>query len=173
MPYATDNPLTHLDDQGTARMVDVSAKAVTHRVAVAKGRIRMSPAAADLLRRGASSKGDVLQIATIAAIAAAKKTSDLIPLCHLLPLEGVTVSFDWSSPHVLEATGRVQTTGKTGVEMEALTAVSVGLLTVYDMLKAVDREMVIESILLDQKSGGRSGEYRRAASPLGDEEDTQ
>ncbi len=157
----TPASLTHLGPDGAARMVDVSPKAITQRTATAKGSIRMSGEAADLIRSGNAKKGDVLQIARIAAIQAAKQTSNLIPLCHLLPLEKVEVEFLWIEPTTLQCSAQVTVTAKTGVEMEALTAVTVGLLTVYDMLKAVDRSMQIETIALWQKAGGTSGAYQR------------
>lgn len=141
-------------------MVDVGAKAETHRVAVATGRIRMKPETLAIVRSGAAKKGDVLGVARIAAIMGAKKTSDLIPLCHPLPLTRVAVDFaiDAESSSVI-CTARVETVGKTGVEMEALTAVQVGLLTIYDMCKAVDREMTIEGVRVQEKRGGKSGDW--------------
>jgi cyclic pyranopterin monophosphate synthase len=164
----TADELSHIDRQGRARMVDVSAKKDTERVAVATGAIRMAPATFHLIQRQALPKGDVLTVARIAGIQAAKRTSDLIPLCHPLSLRGVDVALvmDESLPGV-RATVQVRTVGPTGVEMEALTAVSVALLTVYDMAKAVDREMTLTDIRLDAKDGGRAGSWRR--SPLGDE----
>ncbi|MDE2333838.1 MAG: cyclic pyranopterin monophosphate synthase MoaC [Rhodospirillales bacterium] len=153
--------LTHLDAAGKARMVDVGDKAPTRRVAVAAGRVAMLPQTAALLVAGAAAKGDVLAVARVAGIMAAKRTSELIPLCHPLALSSVRVDFTAGEDGVeIEAT--VATTGPTGVEMEALTAVSVAALTIYDMLKAVDRGMRIEAIRLREKSGGRSGEYRSA-----------
>jgi cyclic pyranopterin phosphate synthase len=156
------NELNHLDDQGAARMVDVGDKAITRRRAVARGRVCMSAAAIAAASEG-SAKGEVLQVARIAGIMAAKKTSDLIPLCHPLPLDSVTVDL-WidsgESAVLIEA--MAATSGRTGVEMEALVAVSVAALTVYDMLKAVDRSMVIDGIALHEKDGGRSGHYQRA-----------
>ncbi|AOY01262.1 cyclic pyranopterin monophosphate synthase MoaC [Jeongeupia sp. USM3] len=151
--------LTHFNDQGQAHMVDVGAKADTHRVARTEGRIRMQPATLALVAQGGHKKGDVLGIARIAAIMAAKKASELIPLCHPLPLTRVDVAFE------LEADGVrcevvAETVGKTGVEMEALTAVNVALLTIYDMCKAVDRGMVIGDIRLLEKRGGKSGDWR-------------
>lgn len=153
-------PLTHFDAQGQAHMVDVAAKPATHRVAVATGRIEMQPATLALIESGTAKKGDVLGIARIAGIQAAKKTSDLIPLCHPLALTRVTVDFETdvanSSVH---CKAQVETFGKTGVEMEALTAVQVGLLTVYDMCKAVDRGMVMSDIRVMEKHGGKSGDW--------------
>lgn len=155
--------LTHLDEEGAARMVDVGDKAVTQRMARASAQVRMEAATLDLLRAGAHAKGDVLAVARIAGIQAAKKCSDLIPLCHPLMLNAVDVTFELSSDPVgvnIEATCRVS--GKTGVEMEALTAASVAALTIYDMCKAVDRGMVIGNVALQHKSGGRSGDWQRA-----------
>ena len=156
--------LTHLDDSGAARMVDVGAKAVTERVAVAAATVSMQPGTLELLERGAHRKGDVLAVARVAGIQAAKKCSDLIPLCHPLMLNAVDVSFR-SDPQAgcvhIEATCKVS--GKTGVEMEALTAVSVAALTIYDMCKAVDRGMEINGVGLLSKRGGKSGDWQRAA----------
>ncbi len=158
----SDEPrLTHVDEQGAARMVDVGGKTVTSRKAVACGRVLMSAEALLLVREG-SKKGDVLQVARIAGIQAAKRTADLVPLCHPLALDSVKVdlSIDEAAAAVcIEAT--VRCTGRTGVEMEALTAVSGAALTVYDMVKAVDKAMVIEGITLLEKEGGRSGHYVR------------
>ena len=151
--------LTHIDAAGEARMVDVSAKAATAREAVATGSITMSDQALAAIRAGNVKKGDVLGTARIAGIMAAKKTSDLIPLCHPLPLDGVTLDLEIRSDDI-SATATVRTTHSTGVEMEALTAVSVALLTIYDMAKALDRGMAIGGIRLLAKSGGRSGEWR-------------
>ncbi len=151
--------LTHLDATGAARMVDVSAKAATARVAVAEGRIRMSAEALASIAAGAVKKGDVLAVARVAGIMAAKQTSALIPLCHPLPLSSVSVDLVLGEAAVL-VTATAQTTGQTGVEMEALTAVSVALLTVYDMAKALDRGMVIEGVRLIEKRGGKSGDWR-------------
>jgi cyclic pyranopterin phosphate synthase len=152
--------LTHFDAQGQAHMVDVAGKAATHRVAVASGRIRMQPATLALVESGTARKGDVLGVARIAGIQAAKKTSDLIPLCHPLALTRVAVDFaiekDTSS---VECTATVETVGPTGVEMEALTAVQVALLTVYDMCKAVDRGMTITDVRVREKHGGKSGSF--------------
>jgi cyclic pyranopterin monophosphate synthase len=155
------NELTHFDDTGASRMVDVSAKPPTLRTATASGLIRLAPATLALIRDRSLSKGDVLAVARLAGIMAAKKTGDLIPLCHPLPLEGVTVDFAEAGPDLLRITATVRLTGRTGVEMEALTAVSVAALTVYDMCKSADRGMTIERIQLDEKTGGRSGTYRR------------
>jgi cyclic pyranopterin phosphate synthase len=153
--------LTHFDEHGASRMVDTSDKAETHRLARASGVIRLAPATISLIRDRGMAKGDVLEVARLAGIMAAKRTSELIPLCHPLPLTSVQVDFAFDGESLLriEATARVY--GRTGVEMEALTAVSVAALTVYDMCKAVDRTMTIESIQLEEKSGGRSGTFRR------------
>jgi cyclic pyranopterin monophosphate synthase len=155
--------LTHFDKNGQAHMVDVGGKAATHRVAVVQGRIDMLPATLALIATGSAKKGDVLGIARIAGIQAAKKTSDLIPLCHPLAITRVVVDFELgmqSDPHVA-CTATVETVGPTGVEMEALTACSVALLTIYDMCKAVDRGMVLRSVSLMEKHGGKSGSYVR------------
>ena len=151
--------LTHLDAAGNARMVDVGGKAATMRVAIASGCIRMSAEALIAIRDGAAPKGDVLAAARIAGIMAAKKTSDLIPLCHPLALDSVTVDFAVESDGVT-ATATAALTGKTGVEMEALTAASVALLTIYDMAKALDKAMVIDGVRLIEKRGGKSGDWR-------------
>jgi cyclic pyranopterin monophosphate synthase len=154
--------LTHFDEQGQAHMVDVSGKPATLRVAVAQGRIRMLPQTLAMIEQGLAGKGDVLGVARIAAIGGAKRTADLIPLCHPLPLSKVAVEWQINAPGN-EVICRVtaQTVGPTGVEMEALTGVQVGLLTVYDMCKAVDRGMVITEVCLLEKSGGRSGHWVR------------
>jgi cyclic pyranopterin phosphate synthase len=152
--------LTHFDDAGQAHMVDVGGKEATHRVAVAAGRIRMQPMTLDLVRSGTAKKGDVLGVARIAAIQAAKKTSELIPLCHPLAITRIAVDFAIDEAAcAIECRATVETRGPTGVEMEALTAVQIGLLTIYDMCKAVDRGMVIESVRLLEKHGGKSGDY--------------
>lgn len=164
-----DSPLTHFDAQGHAHMVDVGAKPATHRVARAAGRIRMQAATHALIASGQAKKGDVLGVARIAGIMAAKKTSELIPLCHPLALSRVAVAFDANvdttdaDQAVIECTATVETTGPTGVEMEALTAVQVALLTIYDMCKAVDRGMTITDVRLLEKKGGKSGHFQ--ASP--------
>ncbi|SKB45265.1 cyclic pyranopterin monophosphate synthase MoaC [Sphingopyxis flava] len=154
----TDKP-THLDETGAAHMVDVGAKPATERRAVAGGRIRMAEAALAAIRTGNMPKGDVLSTARIAGIMAAKRTADLIPLCHPLALTRVTVEFAWDAGGI-SVRASAATTGPTGVEMEALTAASVALLTLYDMAKALDRAMVLEDIRLLEKSGGRSGDWR-------------
>jgi cyclic pyranopterin phosphate synthase len=151
---------SHLDEQGRARMVDVGGKAFTRRRAVARGVVSMSPATAAAIAGGTLPKGDVLAVARVAGIQAAKRTSDLVPLCHPLPLTAVAVDLVVTGSSV-EITVTVETTGQTGVEMEALTAVSVTALTVYDMCKSADKEMSIGEVALWEKSGGRSGEYRR------------
>ena len=151
--------LTHLDAQGQARMVDVGAKAETARKAVASGRIRMNAAALAAIRDGDAPKGDVLAAARIAGIMAAKKTGELIPLCHPLALDAVTVDFAFEHD-ALRATATASLIGKTGVEMEAMTATSIALLTIYDMAKALDKGMVIEDVRLLSKSGGKSGDFQ-------------
>jgi cyclic pyranopterin phosphate synthase len=153
--------LTHFDAQGQAHMVDVAAKPATHRVAVARGRIEMLAATLAIIQQGTVKKGDVLGIARIAGIQGAKKTSELIPLCHPLALSKVEVRVE-PGDGGLVVTARVKTTGPTGVEMEALTAVSVACLTVYDMLKAADKGMTIEGVRLLAKAGGKSGDWVRA-----------
>ena len=158
------SPLTHFDAQGQAHMVDVGAKPATHRVAVAGGRIEMQPATRALIESGSARKGDVLGIARIAGIMAAKKTSELIPLCHPLALSRVAIEFeaagaDQAGAEAISCTATVETTGPTGVEIEALTAVQVALLTIYDMCKAADRGMTITGVRLLQKHGGKSGSY--------------
>ena len=150
--------LTHLDNSGAARMVDVSAKSLTVRVAVAEGRIRMSVAAAVAIRDGAAAKGDVVAVARIAGIMAAKRTAELIPLCHPLPLTGVALDLTVEENSVV-AVATARTSHVTGVEMEAMTAVSVALLTIYDMVKSIDKGMVIEGVRLVSKTGGKSGDW--------------
>ncbi|HZT06168.1 MAG TPA: cyclic pyranopterin monophosphate synthase MoaC [Chloroflexota bacterium] len=158
--------LTHFDETGRAHMVDVSEKAETVREATARGRITMERATLELIERGAMEKGDVLAVAQVGGVMAAKQTGSLIPMCHPLPITGVDLRFhvdhDRSSIDI-EATARI--VGKTGVEMEALTAVSVAALTIYDMCKAVDRAMVISDVRLVRKSGGKSGDFRRKGEP--------
>ena len=151
--------LTHLDAQGRANMVDDTAKAVTAREAVAESRVRMRPETLELIQAGGHPKGDVLAVARIAGIQAAKKTSDLIPLCHPLMLTSVKVELTPQPPDAVHIQARCKLAGQTGVEMEALTAVSVAALTLYDMCKAVDKGMVIEQTRLLHKSGGKSGDY--------------
>ncbi len=152
--------LTHVDARGRVRMVDVGEKAVTAREAIARGSIAMSAEARRLIRSGRVKKGDPLQTARLAGVLAAKQTSALIPLCHSLPLSGIDVELT-PTRRGYDIAARVKTTAQTGVEMEALTAVAVAALTVYDMLKAVDKTMVIGDIRLEYKAGGRSGTYRR------------
>ncbi len=152
--------LTHFDAQGQAHMVDVGPKTTTHRIALASGEIQMLPATLALIESGNAKKGDVIGIARIAGIQAAKKTSDLIPLCHPLALTRVALDFEMAhNPPSVRCTATVETHGQTGVEMEALTAVQVALLTVYDMCKAVDRGMTITSVKLLEKHGGKSGSF--------------
>ena len=160
-PEATaTSPLTHFDAQGQAHMVDVGAKAATHRIAVATGRIEMQPETLALIESGTAKKGDVLGVARIAGIMAAKKTSDLIPLCHPLALTRVAVDFVLHpEDSAVLCTATVETVGPTGVEMEALTAVQVALLTVYDMCKAADKRMVITGVQVLEKHGGKSGSF--------------
>ncbi len=154
--------LTHFDDQGRVNMVDISDKKTTHRLAIAGGGVRMQAQTLALVKSGTAKKGDVISVAELAGIMASKHTADLIPLCHPLPVTGATIEIkhDDNLPG-LSVTARVKTTGQTGVEMEALTAVSVACLTIYDMLKAVDKSMVIENIELLEKRGGKSGVYRK------------
>jgi len=151
--------LTHLDSDGAARMVDVGGKAETARSAIATGRIRMTAEALTAVREGSGPKGDVLAAARIAGIMAAKKTGELIPLCHPLALDAVSVEFGFDADGV-RATARASLTGRTGVEMEAITATSIALLTIYDMAKALDKGMVIEEVRLLEKTGGKSGTWR-------------
>jgi cyclic pyranopterin phosphate synthase len=159
MAKRTRKRLTHLSKRGEARMVDVSDKAPTERVAVAEGFVRMRPATLALVRKGNAKKGDVLGAARVAGIMAAKRTHELIPLCHPLALSKVSVDIE-PAPGGLKVQATVKVTGKTGVEMEALTAVSVACLTIYDMVKAIERGMKIEGIHLIEKRGGKSGTYR-------------
>ena len=150
--------LTHIDETGRARMVDVSDKAVTSREAVAEGFVRMAPATLALALAGEGKKGDVRAVAEIAGVMAAKRTSDLIPMCHPLPITKAEVRVE-PGDGGLAVTARVKTTGQTGVEMEALTAVSIACLTLYDMLKAAEKDMVIETVRLVSKTGGKSGDW--------------
>ena len=159
----SEHGFTHLDPLGRARMVDVTPKEPTHRRAIARGRVTMTTETASAVARGAISKGDVLSVARVAGIQAAKRTSDLIPLCHPLLIGAVTVNFEIGESHIdIEAS--VETVGRTGVEMEALTACSVAALTIYDMCKSLDKSMVIDSIALWEKTGGKSGTYHRDTS---------
>ena len=153
--------LSHFDETGASRMVDTTAKPETDRFARASGRVRAAPATLALIRNRALAKGDVLEVARLAGIMAAKKTSDLIPLCHPLPLTSATIDFGFDGDNALTINATVRVVARTGAEMEALTAVSVAALTVYDMCKSVDRSMSIEWIRLEEKSGGKSGHYVR------------
>jgi cyclic pyranopterin phosphate synthase len=161
MPVAPSKRLTHLDDKGAARMVDVADKAATAREAIAECTVRMAPETVAAVRAG-TAKGDALQVARVAGIMAAKRTPDLIPLCHPLPISSVTVDFDFVEGGV-RVTTRVRVTAQTGVEMEALTAASVAGLTLIDMVKAVEKGVYIENVRLLEKSGGRSGTWKRQA----------
>jgi cyclic pyranopterin phosphate synthase len=155
--------LSHMDSQGNAKMVDVGEKPLSQRVAIARGAVRVAPNTLQLITKGGHRKGDVLSVARIAGIQAAKNCSQLIPLCHQLMLSKVDVNFELDSEQSLvEIVAECKVKGQTGVEMEALTAVSVAALTIYDMCKAVDKEMLIEGICLMQKSGGKSGHYQRS-----------
>ena len=160
MAKGSSDNLSHLDDAGAARMVDVSAKDATARTAVAGGRIRMKGETLQAIREGTLKKGDVLAVARVAGIQAAKGAARLIPLCHTLPLEAVAVDFTFSDDTHIDVRATAKLTGKTGVEMEALVAVSTALLTIYDMAKAIDRGMVIENVRLLEKAGGKSGAFR-------------
>ena len=162
------NPLTHFNEEGRARMVDVGEKSSTQRIAIATGQVYLQPSTMRLIKDGGIKKGDVLAVAQVAAIMGAKKTSDIIPMCHPLLLTNVDIAFDDNSepdPETglccIEIKATVKVTGQTGVEMEALTAVSIAALTIYDMCKAVDREMFFKNIGLVQKSGGKSGTFTR------------
>ena len=161
--------LTHFDESGASRMVDTSGKEVTLREARASAVVEMGEGTLRLIQDRAMAKGDVLEVARLAGIMAAKRTSELIPLCHPLPLTAVSVDFTAVPPKTLRIEARAKVHGRTGVEMEALVAVSVAALTVYDMCKAVDRGMVIRSIQLEEKSGGRSGHFVRGKGSKGDE----
>ena len=153
--------LTHVDSKGEAQMVDISQKADTEREAVARGRVMMKLATLEQIRKAGLEKGDVLSVARVAGIMAAKKTPDLIPLCHPLLIGNIVIDFDLARDDSIGITAKAKSTGKTGVEMEALVAVSVTALTIYDMCKALDREMTIAEIYLESKKGGKSGTYRR------------
>ena len=165
-----DRAFTHLDPLGRARMVDVTPKDPSHRRAVARGRVVMTPETTSMITRGSISKGDVLAVARVAGIQAAKRASDLIPLCHPLLVGAVLVNFRIEDRFV-EVEASVETVDRTGVEMEALTACTVACLTIYDMCKAVDRTMTIGDVTLWEKTGGRSGTYRRDGDPFADEFD--
>ncbi|MBN2910010.1 cyclic pyranopterin monophosphate synthase MoaC [Polycladomyces sp. WAk] len=153
--------LTHFNEQGRAKMVDVSGKPVTRRVAVARARVCMKPETLSRIRQGNMEKGDVLAVAQVAGIMAAKKTSELIPMCHPIPLRGVDLRFSEEGDSVLVIEAEVKTDSVTGVEMEALTAVSIAALTVYDMCKAIDKEITVEQTCLIRKTGGKSGDFIR------------
>ncbi len=153
---------SHFDDSGASRMVDTTAKPETERAARASGRVRMQPATLTLIRDRALAKGDVLEVARLAGIMAAKRTGELIPLCHPLPITAAQIDFRFDGADTIAIEATVRVFGRTGVEMEALTAVSVAALTVYDMCKSVDRGIVIEQIRLEEKTGGKSGHYVRA-----------
>jgi cyclic pyranopterin phosphate synthase len=157
------NRLTHFDDSGASRMVDVGEKPVTARMACASGLVRMAAPTQQLIRDRMLAKGDVLEVARLAGIMAAKRTADLIPLCHPLPIDSVQLAFDFPDETTVSIQATVAVTAKTGVEMEALTAVSIAALTIYDMCKAVDRGLSIEQIQLEEKVGGRSGHFRRSS----------
>ncbi|HEV3137823.1 MAG TPA: cyclic pyranopterin monophosphate synthase MoaC [Pirellulales bacterium] len=159
--------LTHFDEHGASRMVDVGDKEVTVRLARASGRVHMNRSTLALVRDRKLSKGDVLEVARLAGIMAAKRTGDLIPLCHPLPLDGVHIEFSFPDHERIEIHATARATARTGVEMEAFTAVSVAALTIYDMCKAVDRGMVIEQIQLEEKYGGLSGHFKRSSHPHG------
>lgn len=162
-------PLSHFDERGNSRMVDVSSKPVTVRTARASGEIRMQPATLEAIRDRSMAKGDVIAVAQLAGIQAAKRTGELIPLCHPLGLDSAAIEATFPGPGTLRLEARVAVHGRTGVEMEALTAVAVAALTVYDMCKSVDRAMEIGPIRLEEKTGGRHGTYRRASA---DDDDT-
>jgi cyclic pyranopterin phosphate synthase len=153
--------LSHVNTKGEARMVDISLKGETVREAVAKGSVHMQPATLELVKKDGMKKGDVIAVARVAGIMAAKKVPDFIPLCHIIPIAGVTIDFDLTAPDRIGITAAVKSTGQTGVEMEALTAVTVAALTIYDMCKAVEKGMTITDIYLETKTGGKSGTYRR------------
>lgn len=158
---------THFDESGAARMVDVGDKAETQRTATASAVVCMAPATLGLIRERGHAKGDVREVARLAGILAAKKTADLIPLCHPLPLTSVQITFTVQEPDRLRIEATAKVFGRTGVEMEALTAVSIAALTVYDMCKAVDRGMTVEQIRLEQKAGGKSGDFQRDTATAG------
>ncbi len=160
-----DNQLTHFDQKGQAHMVDIAHKADTHRIAIAKGTILLNQTTWNLVKSGPAEKGDVLGIARTAAIMAAKRTSDIIPLCHPLPLTHIAVDFTLHEENfAITCHARTETIAKTGVEMEALTAVHIALLTIYDMLKAIDKNMIVNNIHLVQKKGGKSGNWQSGES---------
>lgn len=156
--------LTHFDDQGASRMVDVADKAITLRVARASGRVAMQPQTLARIQQRGFAKGDVLEVARLAGIMGAKRTAELIPLCHTLPLEGVSIQFSFPDDRTVVIEAEVKVTAKTGVEMEALTAVTAAGLTIYDMCKAIDRSMAITEVRLEEKAGGRSGHFVRESA---------
>ncbi len=157
--------LTHFDESGASRMVDVGAKEVTQRFARASGRVVMQPATLARIQQRGFAKGDVVEVARLAGIMAAKRTGELIPLCHPLPLDAISIAFAFPDERTVAIEAEVRVTAKTGVEMEAMTAVSVAALTIYDMCKAIDRGMSIERVQLEEKAGGKSGHYRREETP--------
>jgi len=159
------NDLTHFDDSGASRMVDVGDKPVSARLARASGRVVMQPATLARIQQRGMAKGDVLEVARLAGIMAAKRTGDLIPLCHPLPVDAVTIDFSYPDDRTVLIAAEVRVTAKTGVEMEALTAVSVAALTIYDMCKSIDRGICIQDVRLDEKSGGKSGHFVREGAP--------
>ncbi|MHC4179246.1 MAG: cyclic pyranopterin monophosphate synthase MoaC [Planctomycetota bacterium] len=159
--------LSHFDSKGASRMVEVGGKEVTVRKARASGRVRLRPETLELVRRRELAKGDVLEVARLAGIMAAKRTAELIPLCHTIPLDAVEVSFGFPDPTIIAIQAEAHATARTGVEMEALVAVSTAALTVYDMCKSADRWVEIEQVRLEEKSGGRSGHFVRTSSPEG------
>lgn len=163
-PRGNIQGLTHIDESGAARMVDVGDKPVTRRTATATAICRMQAATANQIQLNSLKKGDVLGTARLAAIQAAKRTDELIPLCHSLPIDGVNVEFDWLSSERLKISVTVSVTGRTGVEMEAMVGASIAGLTVYDMCKAIDRTLCLEEVLLVEKTGGTHGDFRRDAS---------
>jgi cyclic pyranopterin phosphate synthase len=156
-----ENKLSHVNSSGEAKMVDISLKGETVREAVAKGSVMMQPATLEQVKNASLKKGDVLAVARIAGIMAAKKVPDFIPLCHMIPIDSITVDFDLTKTDCIGITSTVKSTGRTGVEMEALTAVTVAALTIYDMCKAVEKGMTITNIYLETKTGGKSGVYHR------------
>ncbi len=162
------NELSHFDEQGASRMVDVGPKPVTRRRAVASGLVRMNPQTQQTILERRHAKGDVLEVARLAGIMAAKRTADLIPLCHPLPLDSICLDLQPVDDHTIRIEAIVEVSAKTGVEMEALTAVTVAALTIYDMCKAIDRGMIIEQVRLEEKSGGTSGQYARASQQTSD-----
>ena len=153
--------LSHVNSSGEARMVDISLKGVTVREAVAKGSVLMQPSTLEQVKNASMKKGDVLAVARVAGIMAAKRVSDFIPLCHTIPIDSITIDFDLTATNCIGITSTAKSTSKTGVEMEALTAVTVAALTIYDMCKAVEKGMIITDIYLETKTGGKSGTYRR------------